>query len=215
MEVYIILTDTGTIFTNLIKVFTSQPLNHASISFTKELDQTYSFGRKHANNPFIGGFVKENMMGSLFKNASCAIYKCSVLESEYDKMVQAVKQIETNRNDYKYNFIGLFGVLLNKGVDRKNAFFCSQFVATILKSGGITIKGKPTSLVKPSDFISCERMSLKYEGRISDYLSQVLVQGGGSCAAWGTVLLPHSVQEYEVQEFPSFSKKFFPTRIFS
>ncbi|MCM3651426.1 MULTISPECIES: hypothetical protein [Metabacillus] len=53
MEIYIILTDTGTIFTNMIKMYTKQSLNHASISFTKNLSTTYSFGRKNVNNPFI------------------------------------------------------------------------------------------------------------------------------------------------------------------
>ncbi|USK36883.1 hypothetical protein LIS77_13090 [Cytobacillus firmus] len=58
-KIYILLTDTGTLFTRLIKLYTKKPYNHASISIDPELKEVYSFGRKTAKNPFIGGFVKE------------------------------------------------------------------------------------------------------------------------------------------------------------
>jgi hypothetical protein len=171
MEVYIILTDTGTLFTKMIRQFTNYPLNHASISFTKELDTTYSFGRKSANNPFIGGFVKEDLNGKLFKKAKCAIYKCSVSELEYKQMLNGVRQIEDDKQAYKYNFIGLFGVLINRKINRNKAFFCSEFVATILNIGGIAIRSKHPSLVKPNDIASCEKFRLIYEGLLDSYLS--------------------------------------------
>ncbi|MEH7110605.1 hypothetical protein [Bacillus sp. JJ1764] len=173
MEVYIILSDTGTLFTKMIKRFTKHPLNHASISFSKELvDETYSFGRKRANNPFIGGFIRENMNGELFQSATCAIYSCSVSESEYKQMRKLVQQFEKQQQDYKYNLIGLFGVLLNKKMNRKRAFFCSEFVATVLNRGGIDIKGKHPSLVKPNDLGDCENFRLLYKGQLISYLLQ-------------------------------------------
>lgn len=170
MEVYIVLTDTGTWLTKLIKCFTKRPLNHASISFSKDLKETYSFGRKHPNNPFIGGFVQEDFNGKLFRCATCAIYRCNVSPSDFKKMEQCLKQIENHKHDYKYNFIGLFGVLLNKEIRRKNAFFCSQFVATILKNGGITLNNKPAGLIEPSDFAENEATQLVYAGQLHTYL---------------------------------------------
>ena len=172
MEVYIILTDTGTLFTRLIKVFTKSSLNHASISFTKELDTTYSFGRKKANNPFIGGFVKENMNGTLFENATCSIFSCTVSKSEYDQMLEFVKQVETHQENYKYNLIGLFGVLFNRKIKRNRAYFCSEFVATTLNNGGISITSKPECLVKPNDLVECDYFHSIYEGRLHSYLLQ-------------------------------------------
>ncbi len=170
LQVYIILTNTGTLFTRIIKVFTRYPFNHASISFDQQLDVAYSFGRKKPNNPFIGGFVKEDMEGQLFRQASCAIYKCTVSESEYREMIQRIKQIEEQQELYKYNFIGLFAVLLNKKMNREKAYFCSQFVATILSNGGISIKDKPACLVKPNDITECGRFELVYQGDLRGYL---------------------------------------------
>ncbi|WP_449620959.1 hypothetical protein [Robertmurraya sp. Marseille-Q9965] len=172
MEIYIVLTDTGTVFTRFIKLFTKKPLNHASLSFTKELDSTFSFGRKRPNNPFVGGFVKEDMAGRLFKYADCAIYKCSVSKLQYEHMREFVRQIEHNQYCYKYNFIGLFGVLFNKSIDVENAFFCSQFVSTVLNSGAIQINSKPSSLVRPSDFMESKNLQLIYEGKLSEFLEQ-------------------------------------------
>lgn len=179
MEIFIILTDTGTIFTKIIKIFTKQPLNHASIAFTKELEHTYSFGRKNANNPFIGGFVRENMKGKLFQRATCAIYSCSVAEQEYKQMLELIQQIERQQDEYKYNFLGLFGVLINKKMNHKKAFFCSEFVATILTNGGFTNNSKPPCFVKPNDLSKYEGFSLKYEGRLISYLEQQCEQNVG------------------------------------
>lgn len=172
MEVFIILTDTGTIFTKMIKLFTKQPLNHASIAFTKELDHAYSFGRKNENNPFVGGFVRENMNGKLFRSATCAIYSCSVTEREYKQMIRFIQQIEMQQDEYKYNLLGLFGILMNKKMNDKKAFFCSEFVATILNNGGFANSCKPPWLVKPSDLVLYEGFYLVYEGRLLSYLEK-------------------------------------------
>lgn len=171
MKVYIILSDTGTLFTRMIKMFTKEQLNHASISFTDNLDTTYSFGRKRPHNPFIGGFVQEDLKGKLFQNATCAIYSFSVSEEEYNNMIGFIKEIEETRENYKYNLIGLFGILFKTKIDNKNAFFCSQFVATVLMRGGFSINGKQACFVRPSDIINYETMKLEYAGPIQDYLS--------------------------------------------
>lgn len=50
-SVFILLTNTGTLFTKVIQGYTRAPYNHASISFNRELSELYSFGRKNPNNP--------------------------------------------------------------------------------------------------------------------------------------------------------------------
>src|SRR5690554_467422 len=60
-HIYILLTDTGTLFARLIKRFTDAPYNHASIAFDAELKELFSFGRKNPTNPWDVGFVEENV----------------------------------------------------------------------------------------------------------------------------------------------------------
>lgn len=175
-KVYILLTDTGTLFTKLIKLFTKKPYNHASISFNSELSEVYSFGRKTARNPFIGGFVKEDVKKGLFRQAECVIYSISVSEGEIQKMRQFINKIETQKEQYCYNFIGLFGVLFNKPVKRKKAFFCSQFVASILKECDIIEYEKPPSLIAPNDLQNISKFQFVYEGKLKLYHNKDVIE---------------------------------------
>lgn len=168
-RVYILLTDTGTVFTKLIKLYTKKPYNHASISFDSELSEVYSFGRKTANNPFVGGFVKEDIRKGLFKQADCAIYSFTVSEVQMQKISRYIKEIEAQKENYRYNFLGLFGFILNKPIKRNKAFFCSQFVASVLKECNIIDFEKSPSLIAPNDLQKRAEFQFVYEGKLKTY----------------------------------------------
>lgn len=172
MKIYVVLTDTGTWFTKLIKCFTKKPLNHTSLSFDKHLYDVYSFGRKNPKNPFFGGFVKENMRGILFKKAACAVYSLDITESQFQRIKEFLLDVEYEKEKYRYNLLGLIYVLFHKECDRKYAYFCSEFVATALSRGGIMINNKSVHLTRPSDFAECSDLELVYEGPLSAYLLQ-------------------------------------------
>jgi hypothetical protein len=171
-KVYILLTNTGSFLTKLIKLYTKKPYNHASIAFDHALSEVYSFGRKTARNPFIGGFVKEDVKAGLFKQADCTIYSFTVTDDQLQKMIYYLQDIEAQKRDYRYNFLGLFGVMFNKPIKRKKAFFCSQFVATVLKEGNIIHFEKPHSLITPHDFQKVSTFQFVYEGKLKDYQKQ-------------------------------------------
>jgi hypothetical protein len=173
-KIYILLTDTGTILTRLIKSYTKKPYNHASIAFDAELIEVYSFGRKTAKNPFIGGFVREDIHSVLFKQAYCAIYSLTITNDEFQKTYQYIQEIAAEKEHYRYNFIGLFGVLFKKPIKRKNAFFCSQFVASVLKEGKIIDFEKDLSLIEPSDLPHSANFQLTFEGRLKGYQNRVM-----------------------------------------
>lgn len=167
--IYILLTDTGTLFTKIIKFFTRKPLNHASIAFDQELKEIYSFGRKQASNPFIGGFVKEDKHSALLRQSMCAVYSYKVSVEIYDKMHRRVRYFEAKKAKYRYNFIGLLGVLFNRGVKRRHAFFCSQFVAMVLADSGAVIVNKDPALVQPYDFVESGQLAFVYSGELSRF----------------------------------------------
>lgn len=154
----------------MIKSYTKKPYNHASIAFDTELNEVYSFGRKTARNPFIGGFVREDIHSVLFRQANCTIYSLTITSDEYQKAHQYIQDIAVKKKDYRYNFIGLFGVMFNKPIKRKNAFFCSQFVASVLMESNIAEFKKNPSLIQPSDLPHIADFQLLYEGRVKDYL---------------------------------------------
>ncbi|QED48202.1 hypothetical protein [Cytobacillus dafuensis] len=170
-RVYLLLTDTGTLFTRMIKLYTKECLNHASISFDSELTEVYSFGRKRPRNPFIGGFVKEDIRSELFRNASCALYVFTVKDNQYHRMVELIKEIDDNQQKYRYNLIGLFAIALNKQIHRKYAFFCSHFVAMILKEGRLLETNKHLCMITPQDLKEASSHRLIYQGDLHNYLS--------------------------------------------
>lgn len=169
-KVYLLLTDTGTIFTRMIKLYTKKPYNHASIAFDNNFREVYSFGRKKPRNPFIGGFVNEDVRQGLFKNARCAIYSFEVTDEQISSMKYFINKIDNEKHLYRYNLLGLITFILNKPYQRKRAFFCSEFVAKVLNEGKIIEFKKPLSLVSPHDLQSIKTIELEFEGQLADLL---------------------------------------------
>lgn len=169
-KVYLLLTDTGTVFTRMIKLYTKKPYNHASIVFDENLNEVYSFGRKRPRNPFVGGFVNEDVRKGLFKNARCAIYSFEVSDIQIKKMKTFINDIEMEKHLYRYNLLGLITFILNKPYERKRAYFCSEFVAQVLSEGGIRQFQKPSSLVSPNDLQNMKNLQLEFEGQLAELL---------------------------------------------
>ncbi|WP_379128390.1 hypothetical protein [Paenibacillus sp. sgz500958] len=171
-SVFILLTNTGTLFTKLIQGYTKAPYNHASISFNRELSELYSFGRKHPSNPLNGGFVKEDIKTGTFSkypNTTCVIYELQVSEREVEKMKRVLQLFIRKNSKYLYNILGVIGVALHEPVEFSNSYFCSQFVAEILERSGIKLWNKLPALVTPDDFRRSDRLQLVYEGVLSKY----------------------------------------------
>lgn len=66
-KIYIMLTHTGTLLSNIIKSYTKTEYSHVSIALDKDLRELYSFGRVNPYVAFIGGLVKESLTSGTFK----------------------------------------------------------------------------------------------------------------------------------------------------
>lgn len=171
-SVFILLTNTGTLFTKVIQGYTRAPYNHASISFNRELSELYSFGRKNPNNPLNGGFVKEDLKTGTFSkypNTTCVIYELQVSERDIAKMKRVLLAFIRKDKKYFYNILGVLGIALKEPIEFSNSYFCSQFVAEILQRSGVRLWDKLPALVTPDDFRQSERLQLIYEGKLSEY----------------------------------------------
>lgn len=171
-KVYIVLTDTRSILSQFIKLYTRKRYNHVSISFDAELQDIYSFGRKKVGNPFKGGFIKENMREGLYQHADCIIYSLSVTKQQLQYLKNKIQVMKKQKKIYRYHILGLFGFFINKPIYRKNAYFCSQFVATLLDTCNAIQFEKPLALITPSDFEQFNQLQLLYEGDLQSYLQQ-------------------------------------------
>lgn len=170
--VYILLTDTGTLFTKSIKKYTKAPYNHVSLSFDSDLKELYSFGRKRPSNPFNGGFVREDVENGTYRKypgTTCVIYKMAVTQREVEKMRRIIGVFQKKETKWFYNLLGVIGVSINEPVEIDSSYFCSQFVSDVLHRSGIKLWDKLPSLVTPDDFRQSDRLEWIYEGKLYDY----------------------------------------------
>ena len=169
-KIYIVFTKTGTWLARTLKYFSATKYVHTSISFDASFTSMYSFGRSNPNNPFSGGFVRENIYDGVFKKygkSECLIFEVNVTELQYNGLLKDVERFVTNKDLYRYNFLGLFGILFNRPLDRNYHYFCSQFVYSMLKKHGIVTFDKVPGLVQTIDLFEIDNKSILYEGFIN------------------------------------------------
>lgn len=175
-KIYILLTNTGTLFSKTIKLYTKAPYTHTSISMDIYLKDLYSFGRKKPRNPFIGGFIKEDINSgvySMFADINCAVYSLEVDEFTYCEIENRISEFKKEKEKYGYNLFGLLGIIIHRPIEINNNYFCSQFVATILFTCGIDLFSKNPALVCPEDFAYSDKLELVYQGKLSEYSQNV------------------------------------------
>jgi hypothetical protein len=173
-SIYLVFSRTGTWLSRLISLFVEGKYAHASISLDDKFTQMYSFGRIKADNPFIAGFTEENLYNGVYKKFSrseCLIYKLDVTEEQYEILKEEINKFFIEKHKYKYNFLGLFGVVLNKPIRRRNHYFCTEFVSEVLMKTNIYNLDKNPALTKPDDLIAIENKEIIYEGFINNYVS--------------------------------------------
>lgn len=185
-DIYILLTQTGTIPSKALKLYTKKPFNHISIGLDEDLDGLYSFGRRTLHNPLNGGFVHENINGgvfALFKDTTCSLYKLEVGEAEYKKLLENIEYFNQRKEEYRYNFLGLLTAIFGHPLHREKHYYCTQFVGKLLQTSDIVKFEKDFSLLKPTDFCKLNNFILVYQGILSDYNYKKAPRYSGSASS--------------------------------
>lgn len=170
-KIYILQLHTRTIPAILIKFITRYEYSHIAISFTKDCEEIYSFGRKKLNNIFDSGFITEKKDGPFFKKfnkATCRIYELDVTQKQYDDLEKIISDIKSNENKYKYDFIGMGLRFFRIPASFKNKYVCSYFIADILDKANIYKFEKKNFFVEPRDFETISNSKIIYEGSYKD-----------------------------------------------
>jgi hypothetical protein len=181
-EIYLVFTRTGTWLSRLICIFSRIKYPHVSISFDDSFTRMYSFGRRSPDNPFSGGLVEENLQDGVFRkfpDSQCRIYRIEVSEEQFRLIRAQIKAFLKEKEKYRYNFLGLFGVITNRPVKRKNRYFCSQFVSHILMNAGVFHGNKAPELTRPDDLLAIDNKRLVYEGPVMGFRNVPSFRSGG------------------------------------
>jgi hypothetical protein len=163
----------------LIRFFTRAVYTHASLGFSEDCMQLYSFARKYENLPLPGCFTSEKIdRGFMGKDPKtpCALYSIDVSGEVFDNSYDFVMEMYSRRREYKYNYLGLILCGIGIAKTRKNKYFCSEFVAHTLKEMGVADVKKPPSLFRPVDFQKMSQLKLVYEGNIGGLRNKILIK---------------------------------------
>lgn len=171
-NIYIILTQTGTFLSRVVKMITGAKYSHVSIATDKELSDMYSFGRRHAYNPFWAGFVKESMFNGTFKrfkNTDALVMEIAVTDKQYEKIKKYLKMFNTYKKAFGYNFKGLFYAWFGKSVSVRRKYYCSEFVKAILVKAKVANEKDFPEVTQPIHFFTTYHDNVTYIGKLSKY----------------------------------------------
>lgn len=169
-KIYIILTHTGILLSNIIKTYTKDEYSHVSIALDEKLEEMYSFGRLKPYNAFIGGFVHEKVNEGTFKRfrrTKTMVYSITVEDEQYEKIKNKIKQMEQEKETYKFNIWGLFAVSIHKKIKAPRTFYCAEFVKYVLEEAGIKLE--LPEIIRPEDFKQIPNKKIVYKGLLRNY----------------------------------------------
>lgn len=170
--IYIVISQTGTILSRILKIITHKEYNHSSISLSDNLDIMYSFGRKNPYNPFWGGFVAESQNFGTFKrfpNARVIVLKVLLNEDEYFKLQAQIYAMDENSEYYGYNYLGLCMAAFRLNIKRTKKYYCSEFVKDMLVLHNVTGANELDKIAHPMSFLKLPDTELVYKGKLVDY----------------------------------------------
>ncbi|MDO5574497.1 MAG: hypothetical protein Q4G60_11035 [bacterium] len=135
----------------------------------------YSFARKKIYNPLNAGLIKENIHSGMFARkpdiSRIAVFEINVKKWQYKRLKQEVEEAWGHHEQYKYNFLGLFTlIVVGCGTTIKDHFLCTEWVTDLLNSCKIELfGGKAPIKVTPCDY--CKKLEdyIIYEGLTKDY----------------------------------------------
>ena len=157
----------------LIRTVTGYHYNHTGLSFSPELKYFYSFARHYKKTPFYGGFTRESVLrynnnGKIAKIKICAV---PVSEENYRNAKKEIREIESRREEYLYNFVSAVAFPFGKSVKVKKSYTCVEFVLSMVrKYANVPELGKEGFLTI-KDFCEILDPYTVYEGSIEKFFA--------------------------------------------
>lgn len=172
MAIYLVLSQSGSILSRILKHVTKAKYNHISISLDENMQHMYSFSRRNAYNPVWGGFMMESpFFGAMrrFRNTTGIIMRIPVSEIQYHDLKNFLTQMYAEKEKYHYNISGLILASLGIVYHPKNKYYCSEFVRDTLEKFQIVDQNFFNPITIPEDFLQLEKIEIIYIGNLREY----------------------------------------------
>ena len=131
---YIFLTRSGTLLSNLVYSLTGAQYTHISLAFDEDLSTLYSSTRKNGYTMFPAGPSREYLNRGVFlmrENIPCALYALEVTDEAYTRAKRRTQHMMHHGELYRFNSLGLLLCWMHIRWQRRRHYFCSQFVSAV------------------------------------------------------------------------------------
>ncbi|MBQ3065318.1 MAG: hypothetical protein IJC98_03680 [Clostridia bacterium] len=149
----------------MISLCTQSYYTHVSIGLEEDLNTFYSFVFKGFIIEKINRYIKPGR-----KPFPCRLYELEIPEKTYRSIKKKIEFFVAYRNRMRYTFLGVIFSFLHIPYHRKFTYFCSHFVAELLKHAEILPSHKSSSLYLPNDFDRLPGAVLNYQGDLKDMI---------------------------------------------
>lgn len=169
--IYILLTRSGTLLSNLVYAVTGANYTHASLAFDEDLSCLYSSTRKNGYTMFPAGPSREYLNRGVFRlreNVPCALYALDVSDEAYTRARRRAEHMMAHGSLYQFNVIGLALCGMHIRWKRRRHYFCSQFVSEVLEKSGAVDLPKDSTLMHPSDYTTLPGLECLYTGPLRE-----------------------------------------------
>ena len=168
---YIFLTRSGTLLSNLVYQMTGAQYTHISLAFDEDLSTLYSSTRKNGYTMFPAGPSREYLNRGVFRlreDIPCALYALEVTDEAYARARRRTQHMMHHGELYRFNSLGLLLCWLHIRWQRRRHYFCSQFVSEVLQKSGALELPKPSTLMHPGDYTRLPQLRCLYRGTLAD-----------------------------------------------
>lgn len=179
---YIFLTRSGTLLSNLVYSLTGAQYTHISLAFDEDLSTLYSSTRKNGYTMFPAGPSREYLNRGVFlmrENIPCALYALEVTDEAYTRAKRRTQHMMHHGELYRFNSLGLLLCWMHIRWQRRRHYFCSQFVSEVLEKSGAMELPKHSTLMHPNDYTTLQDLHCVYEGRLSGLPQRQNMDFGG------------------------------------
>lgn len=167
---YIFLTRSGTLLSNLVYSLTGAQYTHISLAFDEDLSTLYSSTRKNGYTMFPAGPSREYLNRGVFlmrESIPCALYALEVTDEAYTRAKRRTQHMMHHGELYRFNSLGLLLCWMHIRWQRRRHYFCSQFVSEVLEKSGSMQLPKHSTLMHPNDYTRLEQLRCVYEGPLA------------------------------------------------
>ena len=167
---YIFLTRSGTLVSNLVYALTGAEYTHISLAFDENLNTLYSSTRKNGYTMFPAGPSREYLNKGVFRlreNIPCALYALEVSDEAYARAKRRAEHMMTHGELYRFNSLGLLLCAFHVRWNRRRHYFCSQFVSEVLQKSGSLNLPKHSTLMRPNDYAALPQLKCLYQGKLA------------------------------------------------